>query len=249
MNPTPGQQVTVWVNVTGANTGGRLGIMITSSLSSLASLPINDGWNILTDPTGTANNFNQKTSAAAGMNSFMWTLTAPTSGSHILYSKAFYAGPAGTTYTQGLAFNVGGGSGGSQGNTSVTITNPIAGISVVGTVNINANPVNTVGISYTVLRIDGVVISNLTAAPYAWTWNAAQYTDGLHTINVTAAGVDGTFGYTQRTVTVSNAAVQNLDQNAWQWTVMALLLASIALISLVTVLILMMKKRRMGGGN
>jgi hypothetical protein len=246
MNPTAGQQVTVWVNVSGANVGGRLGVMIVSSLSGTTSLPSNDGWTIVSDPSGTAFNFNQKTSATAGVNSLSWTLTAPAGGSHTLYSKAFYAGPAGTTYTQGLRFTV---AGGSQSNTSVSITNPIAGISVVGTVNVNTNPVNAAGISYAVLRIDGAIISNITAAPYAWTWNTTQYTDGVHTINVTAVGNDGTFGYAQRSVTVANAAAQTLDQNAWQWTVLALLLSSIAVISLVTVLILMVKKRRMRGGN
>jgi hypothetical protein len=251
MNPQPGQQVTVWVNVSGGATVGRLyGVMIITALSG-SSLPSVGGWTIVTDPSGVATNNYYERTATAGQNSFMWTLTAPASGSHTLYSKAYYSGggtSSATIFTQGITFNVGGG-GGSQGNTSVSITNPLAGITVVGTVNINANPVNTAGISYAVLRIDGVVISNLTAAPYGWTWNTAQYADGIHTINVTAAGADGTFGYAQRTVTVSNAAVQTLDQDAWQWTAMALLLSSIAAISLVTVLILMLKKRRMGGGN
>jgi hypothetical protein len=252
MNPTAGETVSVWVNVSGAITGGRLGVIITSSLQGSASLPSNDGWAIVSDPSGTAFNFNQKTSASAGVNSFKWTLTAPASGTHTLYSKAFYAGPAGNTYTAGLAFSVGGGGGGgggSQSNTSVTITNPIAGISVVGTVNINTNLVSPAGISYAVLRIDGTVISNLTAAPYAWTWNTALYSDGTHIINVTAAGNDGSFGYAQRTVIVSNVAAQTLDQTAWQWTIIALTLSSIAAISVVAVMILMFKKRRMGGGS
>ena len=249
MSPAAGQQVTVWVNVSGANVGGRLGVMIVSSFSGTTSLPSGDGWTIFSDPSGTAFNFNQKTSATAGANSFSWTLTAPASGSHTLYSKAFYAGPAGTTYTQGLAFTV---KGGSQSNTSVSITNPVAGVSVAGTVNINANPANAAGISYAVLRIDGAIISNITEAPgttYVWTWNTTQYTDGAHTLNITVAGNDGTFGYAQRSVTVANAGAPTLDQNAWQWTVLALLLSSIAAISLITVLILIFKKRRMRGGN
>ncbi len=195
MSPTPGQQVTVWVNVTGGATVGRLyGVMIISALSG-SSLPSVDSWTIVSDPSGTATNNYYERAATAGQNSFMWTLTAPASGGHTLYSKAYYSGAgssSATIFTQGITFNVGG-IGGSQGNTSVTITNPIPGISVVGTVSINANPVNTAGISYAVLRIDGVIISNLTAAPYEWTWNTAQYSDGLHTINITAAGADGTF--------------------------------------------------------
>ncbi|HEY3420533.1 MAG TPA: Ig-like domain-containing protein [Methanomassiliicoccales archaeon] len=251
MNPAAGQQVSVWVNVTGGATVGRLyGVMIVSALTA-PSLPINDGWTVVTDPSTTANNYVEKT-VVAGTNSFKWTLTAPGSGSHTLYSKAFYAqgGNAATIYTQGLIFNVGGTGGGvTPSNTSVTISSPTAGSSVTGSVNISANLVNPAGISYAVLRIDGAVVSNLTAATYMWTWNTTQYADGIHTINITAAGKDGTFGYAQSTVTVSNAAVQILDQNAWQWTAIALMMSSIAVISVITVLILIMKKRRMGGGD
>jgi ABC-type glucose/galactose transport system permease subunit len=200
----------------------------------------------LTDPSGTQFNYNQ-IAAATTSNTFTWTLTAPTSGSHTLYSKAFYAGPAGVTFTQGLIFTVGGGGGGVQSNTSVTITTPIAGISAVGTVDINTNIVNLAGISYAILRIDGTIVSNLTATPFIWSWNTSQYADGLHTINITAAGADGTFGYAQQTLTVANTASMSLDQNAWQWTILALLMSSIAVIAAVMVLILMMKKRRMGG--
>ena len=245
-SPGPGQTVTVWINVSGANTGGRLGVMLISSLQGTSSQPSSDGWTIAADPSGTAFNFNERTSAAAGVNTFIWTMSAPASGSHTLYSKAFYAGPAGTTYAQGLTFSVAGGGG---GNTSATITSPAAGASVSGTVSVTADLVNTAGISYAVLRIDGAVISNLTAAPFAWSWNTLQYSAGSHIINVTAAGADGTFGYVQRTVTVSNAVTPTLDQIAWQWTAMALLLSSLATISVVLVLVLMVKKRRTGGGS
>jgi hypothetical protein len=243
MNPTTGQSVTVWVNVTSASVGTPLGVMIASSLSASGSLA--DGWSVAADPAGTSFNFNQVAAASAGQNSFRWTLTAPTSGNHILYSKAFYAGPASTTFTQGLSFNViGGGS-----NTTATITSPAAGSSVSGTVTVSANPVNPAGISYAVLRVDGAVFSNLTVAPYAWTWNTSQYAVGAHVLNVTAAGADGSFGYAQVTVTVTNTGTPGLDQNAWQWTAIALLLSSIAAISLITVLILMFKKRRNGGAG
>jgi hypothetical protein len=244
MNPSVGQQVTVWVNVTSASVGTPLGVMIASSLSASGSLA--DGWSVVADPAGTAFNFNQVSAASAGQNSFRWTLTAPTGGSHLLYSKAFYAGPSSTTFTQGLSFNVIGGGG---SNTSATITSPAAGSSVSGTVTVTANPANPAGISYTVLRIDGAVFSNLTAAPYAWTWNTSRYAGGAHVLNVTAAGADGSFAYAQVTVTVTNTTAQGLDQNAWQWTAMALMLSSIAAISLITVLILMFKKRRNGGAG
>jgi hypothetical protein len=240
MNPTPDQLVTVWVNVTGAGAGGRLGVMVASSLLGTTSLPSDDGWTIVTDPSGTAFNFNQLISAAAGTNSFKWTMTAPSGGTHTLYSKAFYAGPGGTAYTQGLTFNV---AGGTTGNTSVSITSPTAGSNVSGVQTISASPSNAAGISYVVLRIDGTVISNLTAAPFTWSWNTTQYSQGTHVVNVTAAGADGTFAYASQSFTVS----QGLDQVAWQWTAMALLLSSIAVISVVLLLILMVKKRRSGG--
>jgi hypothetical protein len=245
LSPAPGQQVTVWVNVSGANVGGRLGVMIVSSLLGSSTLPSNDGWAIVSDPSGTAFNFNELTTAVAGANSFRWTLTAPSGGAHTLYSKAFYAGPTGTTYTQGLTFNV---AGGPAGNTTVSMTVPTAGSTVSGTVTVSASPVNAAGISYAVLRVDGTVIANLTSAPYSWSWVTSQYSDGAHVLNVTAAGADGTFGYVQQTVTVANAAAPVLDQVAWQWTALALALSSVAAISLILVLILMVKRRRTGGG-
>ncbi len=50
--------------------------------------------------------------------------------------------------------------------------------------------------------VDGKVRSSATAAPYAWDWDTAQETPGLHSLAVRAVGTDGTVAEQTLSVTV-----------------------------------------------
>jgi chitinase len=199
MNPTAGQQVSVWVNVTSASVGTPLGVMISSSTASTGSLT--DGWSVVTDPAGTAFNFNQVSSATAGQNSFKWTLTAPTSGSHILYSKAFYAGPSSTTDTQGLTFTVNGGTA-----PSIVINTPAASSTQSGTsMSVTATITSgTSALQTTSLSVDGVAVGPTQSVTNpTWTVDTTLYTNASHSLTVTATSTAGT-GTATRSVIFSN---------------------------------------------
>jgi hypothetical protein len=89
------------------------------------------------------------------------------------------------------------------GTPYVTITNPQNGQTVSGTVGVTTD---TSGVDTVEFYIDGVLTYTDTAAPYEYTWDTTQYTDGSHT--VTAEGyASGVFkDDDQVTVTVNNVA-------------------------------------------
>jgi hypothetical protein len=194
MNPTVGQQVTVWVNVTGGATVGRLyGVMIISALSGTTSLPSSDGWTILSDPSGTAaNNYFERT-ATAGQNSFMWTLTAPASGSHTLYSKAYYSGggtSSATIFTQGLAFTVGGVT---PVPPTVVINSPTASTTQSGaSMAVSATITPGTPIPSVTLTVDGVAVGSAqTTTTPSWTVDTTLYSNASHTLTVSATSTGG----------------------------------------------------------
>src|SRR5262249_24086707 len=72
---------------------------------------------------------------------------------------------------------------------TVSIAAPTAGTAVSGTVTVLASASDNVGVSGVQFKLDGVNIgSEVTAAPYAISWNTTLYSDGTHTL--TAVGRD-----------------------------------------------------------
>jgi len=83
---------------------------------------------------------------------------------------------------------------------TVSITSPRNGDSVAAEFPIRADIVDDIGASKAELRIDGQLISTLTAAP--WVWNApASLGQGNHIIKVTGYDIGGTPSETTITVT------------------------------------------------
>lgn len=68
----------------------------------------------------------------------------------------------------------------------VSITNPLNGSSVSGTITISISATDNVAVSSVSLSIDGTLISTLTTSPYNFTWNSINAIDGTHAISVTA---------------------------------------------------------------
>ena len=211
LNPLSGQLVTVWVNVTGGTIGRFVGVILSSSLTTSAGSPSVDGWTNIKDPLGASINYNERV-VTTTVNSFIWTLNAPASGSHILYAKAFYPGPSSTTYTQGLTFSIGTGTA-----PSVVINTPTASsvqtgtaVPVMATVTPGSSTLQSVS-----LTVDGVTVgSSQTVTTPSWTVDTTLFTNTSHTLSVKATTAAGTgqanvslnFANPGPTVTINNPA-------------------------------------------
>jgi parallel beta-helix repeat protein len=90
---------------------------------------------------------------------------------------------------------------------AVAVTAPTSGATVGGAVTIAANAADNTGVSGVRFSIDGVAVgSEVTAAPYAATWNSASVANGQHTITAVARDAAGNVSKSSIIVTVSNSA-------------------------------------------
>ncbi len=215
LNPTPGEQITITVSVSGSQgSGAELGVSLLTALSgSTGTLPSDKGWTIVSDPSGTTYNYNEK--AYSGSATFTWTLNVPASaGSYNMYARA-YMGPS-IYYkdaTQGLTFTVGTTT---VAAPTVLITAPASSATVRGSFSVIATATPGAGASVTsvILRVDGTMIGTLTAAPYSWIVDSTKYVNGAHTINVTAVDNVNRNGYAQQKVTINNLVTTPSDTPA-----------------------------------
>jgi hypothetical protein len=207
LNPAPGEQVTVTASLSGSGgSGNKAGVALFTALSgSSGTAPADKGWSIVSDPSGTTYNYNEK--SYGGSASFVWTLKAPaTSGKYSLYARG-YMGPT-FNYKDAaspLSFNVGSAT---VSNPKVSVTAPASGATVSGTVTVSATASPGTGstISSVDLRIDSTSVGTRTASPYSWSVSSANYANGAHTLNVTATDSGGRKGYSQIGITINNVA-------------------------------------------
>lgn len=245
--PTPGGSVTVTVTVTGAEADGTpLGVMLLSALGGDSTQPSATGWAVTADTSGvTSDNYNE-VGSYAGTATFTWTLTAPsTPGVYHLYARELHGNGAWyvNDYLAGLQFVVGDVV--IPGVPTVTISPP-SGSEVSGTITVVADVASTETIEYAVLRINGVVKSNLSAAPFAWNVDTTEYADGPITVNVTAADSDGNRGFKEVTLTVNNAEESELLLS-WLATMAAGTVAIVAIVGILIVAALYIRSRMMSG--
>jgi hypothetical protein len=205
---TPGQQTTVTVAVNGGQGNGKMmGVMLLSKMSGTSgTLPQENGWTIVTNGGGQANNY-YEVGSYTGSASFTWTLKAPSAGgAYKLYAKV--ENSAGTAYTKdytsGLSFTV---ASVMTVPPMVQITAPTSGATVSGSmiVSATATPGSGQSIASVELKIDGIVVGAKAAAPYSWTINTNTYANTAHTILVTAIDGGGNKGTAQSTFTVNNS--------------------------------------------
>src|SRR5205807_992707 len=75
---------------------------------------------------------------------------------------------------------------------TVSITAPAAGSTVSGTVTVSATAADNVGVVSVQFKLDGVNLgAEVTAAPYATSWNTALATLGAHTLTALARDAAG----------------------------------------------------------
>ncbi len=203
-NPAPGEQITVSVSVTGGSSGNQMGVALLSKTSgSSGTRPQDNNWTIVSDPSGSKFNYVEK--SYSGSLTDTWTLKAPSSpGTYTLYAKIFHGNKAYVKlFSTGLTISV------SQPLPKapiVTITSPVNGATLSGTISVAATVTPDTGQTITAaeLRIDGALIGTDTTAPYAWTIATMNYGNGPHTINVTATDGGSRKGYAQISVVFSN---------------------------------------------
>jgi hypothetical protein len=81
---------------------------------------------------------------------------------------------------------------------SLSVTAPVAGATVAGTIQVSVNATDASGISTVKFRVDGAFTGASDAsAPYSFTWNSTTVADGPHTVGAEAtdgAGLKTTAG-------------------------------------------------------
>ena len=132
-----------------------------------------------------------------------WNTVGVSAGSHSITALARDA--AGNTTTSAV-LTVTVNNGDVQAPT-VSLTAPVAGATVSGSVTVSASASDNVGIAGVQFRVDGVNLGTEdTTAPYSLTWSSASFSNGTHSLTAVARDAAGnTTTSAARTVTVSNA--------------------------------------------
>ena len=90
---------------------------------------------------------------------------------------------------------------------TVSLTTPVDGSTVTGTVNINATASDNVAVASVQFRLDGANLGPVdTASPYSYAWNTTTAANGSHTLSAIATDTSGnTTTAATVTVTVNNS--------------------------------------------
>lgn len=87
---------------------------------------------------------------------------------------------------------------------TVSLTSPISGATVAGTVNLGASASDNVGVSKVVFSVDGATIGQTSTSPYTYPWNSTSVANGSHIITATAYDAAGNNSAASVNVTVQN---------------------------------------------
>jgi len=87
---------------------------------------------------------------------------------------------------------------------AASIDSPASEATVSGTLVIGVTASDNVGVARVELRLDGALVATDTTAPYSFSLSTGNYSDGTHTLRVTAYDAAGNPFSTDRTVTFSN---------------------------------------------
>ncbi|HVM76745.1 MAG TPA: Ig-like domain-containing protein, partial [Candidatus Paceibacterota bacterium] len=102
----------------------------------------------------------------------------------------------------------GGGGGGDTTPPTVSVTSPANNATVSSTVSVSATASDNVGVTRVEFYLDGVLAITDLTSPYAWSWNTASSTNGVHTLSAKAYDAAGNIGVSGNvSVTVSNSVV------------------------------------------
>ncbi|MBI3486529.1 S8 family serine peptidase [Candidatus Daviesbacteria bacterium] len=128
-----------------------------------------------------------------------WDTTTFANGTHTILAKAYdSAGNIGISSTTSVTVN----------NPvlditppTVSITSPVSGSTVSGSVNLTATASDNVSVSKVTYLIDGVYIGESTSSPYSVAWDTTQFSNGTHSLVANAIDPSNNLG-TSAIVTV-----------------------------------------------
>ncbi len=125
---------------------------------------------------------------------YQWNTGSLAAGSsHNIYAKA--TDTSGNTKTSPVVpVTIGGGGGGDTTPPTVAITSPLNNATVSGTVNINADASDNVGVQFVEFFLDGAKLQNSTdySAPYVYQWDASALPAGSgHSLYARAVDTSG----------------------------------------------------------
>ena len=100
----------------------------------------------------------------------------------------------------------GGGGGKDRKAPSVSIASPTNSATVAGTISIQVNASDNVGVSSVTLYVDGKLAGSSSASPFNISWNSASVPNGSHTLMVTAKDAAGNTSSSSVQVNVNNVA-------------------------------------------
>lgn len=134
---------------------------------------------------------------AGGLYGNHWDTTAAADGPHTIYARAIDA--AGNT-SDAVQVSV------MVDNTgpTITITSPVAGSNVSGTISVTADA--TSDVAQVEFFVDGVSIGADATAPYAVSWDSTTVADGLRNVTATVTDTIGQTASDSVSVTVDNDA-------------------------------------------
>jgi hypothetical protein len=135
--------------------------------------------------------------------SFNWNTTSLTNGSCNLSAKAYDAsGNVGTSSTVRVTVN------NEKTPPTTSITSPLNGATVKGSVTVAANASDNVGVTKVELYVNGALYAADTASPYQFTWDTTLLANGSVTLQTKAYDAANNLGQSATvTVTVNNDAI------------------------------------------
>ena len=113
-----------------------------------------------------------------------------------------------------LLYSLFGGGGGDTTPPTTSITSPVNGATVSGTITVSATASDNVGVTRVELFVDGSLAGTDTSSPYSFSWNTTGVPNGSHSLQTRAYDAAGNVGSSAVvTVTVSNSAGGELIVN------------------------------------
>jgi thermitase len=92
---------------------------------------------------------------------------------------------------------------------SVSISNPLGGSVVSGTVLVSGTATDQVGVVRIELWVDGSLGSSVAASPFSFAWNTGSLANGSHTVMIKAYDAAGNVGQSSASVSINNPVVSD----------------------------------------
>lgn len=141
-----------------------------------------------------------KSSDTSSPYGWTWNTSGYSNVSHTLSAKAVDTG--GQTAANQVSVTVNNAA--ADNPPAVSITSPVNGTTVSGTVNVTVSATDDNGVSGVSFYVDNVHKALDSTAPYGWSWDTARYSNGAHTLKALASDTTGQTASSQISVTVSN---------------------------------------------